>query len=800
MDATSAQVKLATKLHKHKIANATRNPLKPVADLPLSTEMIALLEQTLEPDEDGYLPETVGSHLSMPLSAISVYCPTAAVLASKHTAARLPSPTGKLSRSSRSPFTPSGTGTLHLEGAEQISPTTRNDSFRSETDGINLTMPSPFSPAPTSATSFSGRGTPYSSSAPGSETKPKINEAKSRLDVLWLRRKAELAQEDGDFKQSFNLLQEALDEHLGGRDYKKARLSEPVVSSDPVELLSTIRNEYFLFDTYAHKMAGVVQRWYHRKHAKRCDAITTITRIFRGFKHRHALKKYREMRRQCAVLLQRRFRKHLIRMHALATLIKRWYKLRRIVKAFQKRLHIYRMARRIQALYRGYLGRLRAGLKKRQFQLVNRIQRTARAYIVRRNRAYVLSLFHQRFWKAARVIQTTMRRVQAIERCQIKLLLELSRENIRARKEKIVVEEALRMQKIKNSYYFRTDAGSVHLGLVQRQAVVKKLNMKALAPVLTEEQQSTAKLVSLLELYDVDGTGNVPTRALHKVLRRALIVVNREQLVALRHRLDPEGTGQVAFTDFIDWYHCPAADAVIEPDSLLANLAMVQLQLRNQVHRLSFAHKLGAARKLLNAQHAAWLTKDTVSTFRITHAPKYQCCQCRAAFVMFTDYYAHFELDSGICGVTGERALFFPRYWVKQDWFRQRAIEREVIRGNDEQPFISFQCRLAACADLVHQGHPAVSEATVALITKATDLVTQEVRDVTKAKLKKFSVERLRGLFDTLQCVSVPDVVAERLTKALCLPFSKQWITDELAQANDVAKWLSKYITGRCLW
>jgi hypothetical protein len=136
MDATSAQVKLATKLHKHKIANATRNPLKPVADLPLSTEMIALLEQTLEPDEDGYLPETVGSHLSMPLSAISVYCPTAAVLASKHTAARLPSPTGKLSRSSRSPFTPSGTGTLHLEGAEQISPTTRNDSFRSETDAI----------------------------------------------------------------------------------------------------------------------------------------------------------------------------------------------------------------------------------------------------------------------------------------------------------------------------------------------------------------------------------------------------------------------------------------------------------------------------------------------------------------------------------------------------------------------------------------------------------------------------------------------------------------------------------------
>jgi hypothetical protein len=172
---------------------------------------------------------------------------------------------------------------------------------------------------------------------------------------------------------------------------------------------------------------------------------------------------------------------------------------------------------------------------------------------------------------------------------------------------------------------------------------------------------------------------------------------------------------------------------------------------------------------------------------------------------MFTDYYAHFgggggdgkhTVEDGLCGVTGERGLFFHRYWIQEEWRQQRALEKEIIRCNDEQPYINFQCRLAGCADLVHLRHPAVQRETLALITKATDLYTPEVQQCKKAGLKKHTVECIKTLFETLECTSVADIVAERVTKALCLPFSKQWIVDEIAQLNDMTKWLSKYVTG----
>jgi hypothetical protein len=691
---------------------------------------------------------------------------------------------GKQFRTTKSPSSKVNTMDLSLE----TSPTTHNSFNR----GLDEEFGTPSFGSPGfSVVPSSVPASPFRTAVV--EATPKIDDAKSRLEVLWLRRKADLAMEDGDLNGALNLIQGALDEHLGGRDYKAARLSQPVISSDPAELLGSIQKDYFLFDTFAHRMAGILQRWYHRKHQRRCDHITLISKIFRGYLKRKAYKKYKEMRRQCAVLIQRRFRKHLIRMHALATLIKRWYRIRRIVKEFQKRLHIFRMARRIQALFRGYRGRRAAALKRLQFQLVNRIQRTARAYVVRRNRAYVIALFHQRFWRAARTIQTYIRKIQAVERCQIKLLLELSRENIRARKERVVVEEALRLQKIRNSYYFKTDAGKMHLQFVARQLSVKSYEVKRIAPELTEEQRVAAKIISVLEIYDTDGTGNIPTKMLNKVLKRLLIVVNKEQLVALKHTLDPDSTGQIAFSDVVDWYASPAADAYVEPEAFSTNLSMVRLQLSQQARKLNFSVSSSIARKGLNTQHAAWLTKDTIATFRMTHPPKYQCCQCRQAFVMFTDYYAHFDHSTGNCGVSGEKGMFYGRYWVKQDWKQQRAIEKEVIRCNDEQPYVTFQCKVAGCADLALLRQNGPQEAHNDLIHKTYDLLLPDALAEKKSGLKKFTVNHIKSLFTDCECNNVTDVVAERITKALYLPFSKQWITDELCAQNDMVKWLSKY-------
>lgn len=777
MNVSSSQIKLATKVHKHNLANATRNPMKTVIDLPLSTEMIELLDSSLNTtDDEGYLSEAVGSHLSHPLSAMAVYCPAAAIMASKFSASRIPSPPRSTTQSTKGlgSFL-FGSNNNNETGAsgKQTSPTTHGNYLENSFDGNQ-------SPAATIKTPT---------------TRPKIDEARSRLDVLWLRRKAELAREDGDLGGAVNIIQEALDVHLGGRDYNNnTNLSRPVLSSDPRELLDTIQKDFFLFDSSAHSKAAVVQRWYHRKHTARCNSITLITKLFRGFRKRKVYNKYKEARRQCAVMLQRRFRKHLLRMHALATKLKKWYKLRKEVQEYHRKLRIYRMARRIQALFRGYRGRNKAGLKRLQFLLVRKIQRTARAYVMRRSRAWVLALFHQRFWLAARRIQTFVRKQQAVERSQMKLLLELSRESIRARKERIVVEEALRMQKIRNQYYFHTDAGRIHLQHVQRRTHVKQLSIKVARAALSEEEVLTQKLIAVLEEYDTDGTGNIPTRRLKKVLSRALIPVDKEQLMILKQRFDPEETGQIGFTDILDWYNSEAADDLVEPDSLSDRLTQMKLTLQRKLRRLTLKTQLHQARKVLNSEQAAWLSKETIGTFRLTHAPKYQCCQCRQAFVLFTDYYVHFDGD-GNCGVLQQKGMFFPRYWVKQDWRRQRQIELEVMRVNDEQPYVQYQCTMQSCTHVAHSKNIDVKTATDDMIYKVTDIYREQISTIKKPDLKKHTVQSVKDLFAACECSSATLFAAEAIVRALRLPVSKAWITDGLCPLNEMVKWLSKYLT-----
>lgn len=519
--------------------------------------------------------------------------------------------------------------------------------------------------------------------------------------------------------------------------------------------------------------------------------------MFRGYRKRKAYQKYKEMRRQCAVLLQRRFRKHLIRMHALATKIKRWYKLRREVKEFQKRLKIFRMARRIQRLFRGYKGRTLAKLKMVQFVLVRKIQRTARAYILRQSRAWVLALFHERFWRAARTIQTFVRHQQAVARSQMKLLLELARENIRSRKERIVVEEALRLQRIRNHYYFQSAAGRIHLAQVQRQLYVQSLAVKAFQPDMSPEDKLTQRLIAVLEEYDTDGTGNISVNRLKKVLARVLISVDKEQLIELKHKFDPEDTGQINFNDVIDWYNSEEADDLLEPEEFLSKLAQVKLEMRRRLRGAHIHSNFHKAQKFLNSQHAAWLTKDTISTFRLTHPPKYQCCQCRRAFVMFTDYFVHFdanEATEGNCGVMQEKGLFFPRYWDKQEWRTQRQLEHEVMRVNDEHPYVQYQAKLQICADLAHCKHPEVQVLTKALMLKTTDIYKENIMPMKKSELKKSSVQHIKDLLTYCECPSVSASVAECITQSLHLPVSKAWISNDLCPLNEMVKWLTKYL------
>lgn len=268
-------------------------------EVPLSIEYVQLLEKTLSPDEEDFLHEAVSSRLAQPLDAKSVFCPNASLLSSKYVAPRI----------------------------------TALDATK---DDLN--------PNPIDA----------------------LTDAKSRLNVLWLRRKADLFREEGNYFSAVATLEEAIEEHLGvGADYKemgteaylKANLSQPALSSDPVEILSGISKNMFLFDQSVHLLAGKIQRSYHRRYLFKQRTSTMIARIFRGHLCRRRIRKEREVQRQCAVIIQRRFRIHLRRMHALATKLKRWYFLRKDVKAYQRKLRVYQMARRIQRLFRGNRGK-----------------------------------------------------------------------------------------------------------------------------------------------------------------------------------------------------------------------------------------------------------------------------------------------------------------------------------------------------------------------------------------------------------------------------------------------------------
>ena len=267
-------------------------------DVPLSIEYVQLLEKTLCPDEEDFLQEAVSSRLAQPLDAKSVFCPNASLLSSKYVAPKI----------------------------------TALDASREELNSKPIDA---------------------------------LTDAKSRLNVLWLRRKADLFREEGNFASAVATLEEAIEEHLGvGPDYKelgteaylKANLSKPALSSDPVEILSSISKTMFLFDQSAHLLAGKIQRSYHRRYMFKQKTATMIARIFRGHLCRRRIRKEREVQRQCAVIIQRRFRIHLRRMHALATKLKRWFFLRKDVKAYQRKLRIYQMARRIQRLFRGNRG------------------------------------------------------------------------------------------------------------------------------------------------------------------------------------------------------------------------------------------------------------------------------------------------------------------------------------------------------------------------------------------------------------------------------------------------------------
>jgi hypothetical protein len=219
----------------------------------------------------------------------------------------------------------------------------------------------------------------------------------------------------------------------------------------------------------------------------------------------------------------------------------------------------------------------------------------------------------------------------------------------------------------------------------------------------------------------------------------------------------------------VEWFQSEEVDELLEPSAVIARMRKIQLETHIRVKRsLSRKARTKLAEKEIFRGQVGGLAKCTVSTFRSSFPAKYQCCQCQRAFVLFTDYFVHFThsvdeslallppnpMDSpdspsppppaiGLCRVTTQRGLFFPRYWIKADWQRQRQCEYEVLRLRDEVSTTSDASTLATFADITDSRSKSVRKALKLRQKQAAQLYREKLAEVEYKALKTTTIQMI---------------------------------------------------------
>ena len=632
-------------------------------DIEMPEEMNTWLANSLtEEDDKGYLPEAIGSALTQPLDSFAAFCPTGNLLTSKFSALRIPE---------KPPYNPS------------------------------LSKPDP---ATQSHMSFS------TSMELERESQPKkinFDSAVNRLNVMWLQRKAKLEKEDGELDASYKTMEEAINLHFGGEtDYEKADPSSSVGITDPNDLMLELGESYFPYDSTAHNRADYIQRWYHKRYLRKARAVALIIRQYRGYVVRRYVWQVMAKRNQCARLVQRRFRFHLCRMEHLATRIKYWYRLQCAMRDYRARIHIYRTARKIQRLFRGNQGRKIGNYRRKRRNSAMAIQRTFHGYVLRRRRALGITQFHKIFFNAAVKIQCLCRSYISVCRAKTRILEELMREERRMERENAVVEETISNEIARTQLYLKTEAGKLHYESCKRKIIATDKEFERAKPNLTKEEILIHEAEVIFEVYDADGSGTIDLEELRLMLIDLCVPVNEKELKELAGQLDADGSGDIDFAEFSEWF----SEGGNEGNSgVRAAMFRQVLKARRLVLELSGQLIAKRSERAVLRQCCSWLTNETKALYRLTDSPKFNCCKCLQTFVLFQDYIQHFTRSEKLCVVTGERAMFHPKWWIHSEWVNQRQCEVETMRVAFEYPTLSYKAMLANYAELALQRDTGVS-------------------------------------------------------------------------------------------
>lgn len=259
-------------------------------------------------------------------------------------------------------------------------------------------------------------------------------------------------------------------------------------------------------------------------------------------------------RLQCALIIQKRFRVHLIRIHNLCNRLKSWFVTYFKRKEYKRLLKEYRHVRRIQRRWRGNKGRARAYQKRLERDMTQKMHQNSRGFLMRRGRAIALRLWHKRFFEAALRIQCVVRRIQAVRRSQLKLLSELTRETIRYEREKSIIKSTIKVELDRLRIYMQTSAGRMHLAGIMDAIRLKDAHFHRSKSTLSKKDILAHEAMVSFELFDTDGSGQIDEDELANMLTQLCIPMNAEEVHKLATDMDADGSGDIDFGEFLDWY------------------------------------------------------------------------------------------------------------------------------------------------------------------------------------------------------------------------------------------------------
>lgn len=408
---------------KHKVYHNSHK--RQDESIQLSSEMKLFLNETLYNSNNLSLTST----LSQPLDSHQAFCPISAIINSNQSSSVLPSHLAENS--------------LTLSGANQ-------------SNGL----------------SFSKSKSLMSST--GSKVSDSINrsEIATILNIEWLKRRSKLEFEEGNLSAALNTLTEAQDElkqpqlmytnlnnissvtKIGNKSISK---TGGLQISD---ILLAVKDEFIIYDKSVLDAARVLQHAYHNRYLRKCRACTKLSSYFRGYLTRRNLFFLKQIRSQSIINIQRQFRRHLVRIHALVTRIKQWYKIRRFVYMYHVVLQRYKAARRIQSLVRGNQGRLKSKLQAMKLKMIQKIQRQVRRFLVRNERDQFIKRIHRIYYLAARTIQCFIRIKQAIKRTKRQIFIVLKQEMDRQKHQQRVIDNVIKFEIVKlTTIYLQSSSG-----------------------------------------------------------------------------------------------------------------------------------------------------------------------------------------------------------------------------------------------------------------------------------------------------------------------------------------------------